>query len=61
MHIHFSEKNCFQYQNHYLLLIFRVSWRKNLVTQVKLDGKNGYLAEKNGYLVEKNGYLAEKW
>ena len=60
VHIHFSEKICFQYENHYLLLISRASWRKNLVTQVKLGGKNGYLAEKNGNLAEKNGNPAEK-
>ena len=47
MHNHFSEKIRFPYQNHYFLLISRASWRKNLVTQVKLgEKKNGYLAEK---------------
>ena len=60
MHIHFSEKICFQYENDYLLLISRASWRKNLVTQVKLGGENGYLAGKNGNLAGKNVNPAEK-
>ena len=60
MHIQFSEKNCFQCQNHYLLLISRASWRKNLVTQVKLGGKKWLLGGKNGNLAEKYGNLAGK-
>ena len=73
MHILFSEKHRFQHQNLHLLWISRASWRKNLVTQVKLRGekignavektvirekKDGYPAEKNGYRVEKSCYFS---
>ena len=71
MHVNFSEKISFQYENLHLLWISRASWRKNLVTLLEpggkkrllggkkwlLGGNKWLLGGKNGNSVEKSCYF----
>ena len=50
MHVHFSEKISFQYENLQLLWISRASWWKNLVTLLEPGGKERLLGGKKWLL-----------